>query len=154
MREETFGPTLPIMKVADEREAILLANDSPYGLSASVWTADAERAARIARQLEAGAVNVNNVLGNTFHFNLPMGGWKGSGIGSRAGGAPGMLKYCRSQALVSDRFALRREPQWYPYRPWKAGLIGRGARLFGASDWSRRLRVRPPKTGGRHSGTK
>jgi acyl-CoA reductase-like NAD-dependent aldehyde dehydrogenase len=142
MREETFGPTLPIMKVADEDEAVALANDSPYGLSASVWTADPERAARIARRIEAGAVNLNNVLGNAFHFNLPMGGWKGSGIGSRAGGAPGMLKYCRTQALVSERVPLRREPYWYPVKPRTARLIARGARFFGAADWRRRLGLR------------
>jgi acyl-CoA reductase-like NAD-dependent aldehyde dehydrogenase len=145
MREETFGPTLPIMRVDNEDEAVTLANDSPYGLSASVWSADPKRATSVARRLEAGAVNINNVLGNTFHFNLPMGGWKGSGIGSRAGGATGMLKYCRSQAQVSERVRMRREPYWYPIRPFKARLIVRGARIFGATDWRRRLRVRPPK---------
>jgi hypothetical protein len=87
MRHETFGPTLPIMKVRDEDEAVRLANDSPYGLSASVFTGDAARAARLAGRLEAGAVNINNVLSNFFQLPLPMGGWKESGLGTRLGGA-------------------------------------------------------------------
>ena len=60
MTEETFGPTLPVVKVADEEEAIRLANDSVYGLSATVWTGDVERGERIARRLDAGAVNIND----------------------------------------------------------------------------------------------
>ena len=76
MTEETFGPTLPVVKVADEDEAIRLANDSDYGLSASVWTRDVARGERIARRLEVGAVNVNDALANGFNFALPMGGWK------------------------------------------------------------------------------
>lgn len=143
MREETFGPTLPVMRVADETEAIRLANDSTYGLSASVWSRDAARARRVAEQLEAGSVNINNVLMHLFQFTLPQGGWKQSGVGSRLGGAGGMLKYCRPQALVSERFALGPEPFWYPVSPRKARLISRGSRLLGAHDWRRRLGLRP-----------
>ena len=64
MREETFGPTLPVVKVADEAEAIRLANDSRYGLSATVWTRDPARGERVARKLEAGAVNINDAMAN------------------------------------------------------------------------------------------
>ncbi len=64
--EETFGPTLPVVKVADEEEAIRLANDSKYGLSATVWTGDIERGERVARRLECGAVNINDALTNVF----------------------------------------------------------------------------------------
>ena len=60
----------------------------------------------------------------------------------RAGGAPGMLKYCRTQALVSERLSMRREPYWYPIKPRTARLIARGARFFGAADWRRRLGLR------------
>lgn len=79
MREETFGPVMPIMKVKDEAEAIRLANDSPYGLSASVWSNDLDRGQRIARQLDVGSVNINDA---TTHYPvslLPFGGVKLSG---------------------------------------------------------------------------
>ncbi len=86
MTEETFGPTLPIMKVSSVGEAVRLANDSPYGLSASVFSKDIERAKDIALQLDCGAVNVNDVISNLMCTTAPMGGWKTSGIGARFGG--------------------------------------------------------------------
>jgi len=144
MRDETFGPTLPIMKVADEAEAIRLANDSSYGLSSSVWTKDSERADRVARQIEAGAVNINNALISTFQLPLPMSGWKSSGLGTRSGGASGILKYCRTKSVVSEKIALKREPHWYPYKPKSSELQARMVRLLGAHDWRRRL-GRDPK---------
>ena len=76
MREETFGPTVPIMKVRDAEEAVRLANDSPYGLQASVWTKDAAKGERLARRIEAGAVTVNDAQVNYLALELPMGGWK------------------------------------------------------------------------------
>jgi delta 1-pyrroline-5-carboxylate dehydrogenase len=91
IRGETFGPTLPVVRVADEAEAIRLANDSSYGLSATVWTGDNARGLRVAGQLEVGAVDVNDVFSNIFSFALPMGGWKESGVGARWGGAGGVL---------------------------------------------------------------
>ena len=81
MREETFGPTLPIMKVADAEEAIRLANDSPYGLGASVFSKDVARGEAVARRIEAGAVCVNDALVNYSALELPMGGVKASGMG-------------------------------------------------------------------------
>lgn len=143
MREETFGPTLPIMKVADEGEAVRSANDSQYGLSASVWTSDPQRAGRIARLVEAGAVNINNVMISTFQLPLPMSGWKSSGLGSRSGGANGILKYCRQKAVVSERINLKSEPHWYPYRAWASKLQARAVRLIGAHDWRRKLGLAP-----------
>jgi acyl-CoA reductase-like NAD-dependent aldehyde dehydrogenase len=139
MRHETFGPTLPIMKARDEDEAVRLANDSPYGLSASVFTRDAARADRVAGRLEAGAVNINNVLSNFFQLPLPMGGWKESGLGTRLGGANALLKFCRPQAQVSERLNLPAEPYWYPVSRRKATLQARFMRLLGARDWRRRL---------------
>ncbi|MGE4428001.1 MAG: aldehyde dehydrogenase family protein [Solirubrobacteraceae bacterium] len=139
MREETFGPTLPIMRVPDERRAIELANDSPYGLSASVFSGDLARAEAVAARLEAGAVNINDVIVNGFQFPLPMGGWKQSGLGARAGGAAGIHKFCRAQATVSDRFEPRAEISWYPYTPLKAGIQGRALRLLSGRDLRRRL---------------
>ncbi len=99
MTEETFGPTLPIMKVADADEAVRLANDSPYGLGASVFSRDTARGEAIARRLEAGAANVNDAMINYTVLELPMGGAKASGLGSRHG-AGGIRKYCSQQAIV------------------------------------------------------
>ncbi|WP_320669154.1 aldehyde dehydrogenase family protein [Patulibacter defluvii] len=113
MREETFGPTLPIMRVRDEEQAVALANDSAYGLSASVFTRDRERGRRIAARLECGAVNVNDVIVNLMTTTAPHGGWKTSGIGARMGGAEGLRKFCRTEVVVESRIALRHEPLWY-----------------------------------------
>jgi acyl-CoA reductase-like NAD-dependent aldehyde dehydrogenase len=142
MREETFGPTLPVMKVADEDEAVRLANDSPYGLNGSVWTQDPERGVRIARRLETGGVSVNNAMATIFQFPLPFGGWKESGVGSRFGGADGLLKYCRRQSVTTERLNLRSELHWYPYTRRRGRLQERLVRLIGANDWRRRLGLR------------
>jgi acyl-CoA reductase-like NAD-dependent aldehyde dehydrogenase len=78
MTEETFGPTLPIMTVSNESEAIRLANDSPYGLSASLFSGDLQRAKEVAVQLDCGAVNINDAVSNLSCTSAPMGGWKSS----------------------------------------------------------------------------
>lgn len=103
MTEETFGPTLPIMKVSSVDEAIRLANDSPYGLSAAVFSGDPERAKVVALQLDCGAVNINDVISNLMCTTAPMGGWKTSGMGARFGGAEGIRKFCRQEAVVAPR---------------------------------------------------
>ena len=99
MTEETFGPTLPVMKVADAEEAVRLANDSPYGLQASIWTRDAAKGERLARMIEAGVCCVNDAQVNYLALELPMGGWKQSGLGARHG-ADGIRKYTRQQAIL------------------------------------------------------
>lgn len=103
MTEETFGPTLPIMKVSSVAEAVRLANDSPYGLSASVFSKDIQRAKDIAVQLDCGAVNINDVISNLMCTTAPMGGWKTSGIGARFGGIDGVRKFCRQETVVAPR---------------------------------------------------
>jgi succinate-semialdehyde dehydrogenase/glutarate-semialdehyde dehydrogenase len=77
--EETFGPVAAVIRVADEEEAIRVANDTAYGLGASVWTADVERGLRVARQIQSGAVFVNAVVASD--PRLPFGGIKRSGYG-------------------------------------------------------------------------
>lgn len=103
MTEETFGPTLPIMRVASVEDAVRLANDSAYGLSASVFGRDLDRARDVAVQLDCGAVNINDVLTNLMCTTAPMGGWKSSGFGVRFGGADGLRKFCRQEAVVAPR---------------------------------------------------
>src|ERR1700754_2526882 len=113
MTEETFGPTLPIMKVSTVGEAVRLANDSPYGLSASVFSTDIERAKEVAVQLDCGAVNVNDVISNLMCTTAPMGGWKTSGIGARFGGAEGLRKFCRQEAVIAPRTNLGAGGNYY-----------------------------------------
>ena len=79
MTEETFGPTMPIMKVSDEMQAIQLANHSDMGLSAYVWSRDLKHAERVARQLNVGVVNINDVVAHYSVARLPFGGTKLSG---------------------------------------------------------------------------
>ena len=127
MSEETFGPTLPIMKVADSEEALRLANDSAYGLQASVWTSDIKRGEALARRVQAGVVCVNDAQVNYTAINLPMGGWKASGLGTRHG-ASGIRKYTKTQSLLVTRRALKREPFMFPYKAGRTMLL---RRVFG-----------------------
>jgi acyl-CoA reductase-like NAD-dependent aldehyde dehydrogenase len=127
MNEETFGPTLPIMKVADTEEAIRLANDSPYGLAASVFSKDTKKADEIGRRLDVGAVCINDALINYSALELPMGGVKQSGIGSRHGRG-GIRKYCQQQSVLITRLAGKKDPHMYPYTAGRTKLL---SRLFG-----------------------
>jgi acyl-CoA reductase-like NAD-dependent aldehyde dehydrogenase len=130
MTEETFGPTVPIMKVADADEAVRLANDSEYGLAASVWTRDAARGEEIARRVESGVVCVNDAQLNYLALQLPMGGWKSSGLGSRHG-AGGIRKYCRQQSLLVTRFAPPKgDLHFYPFRARTTKLFGNTVKLL------------------------
>jgi acyl-CoA reductase-like NAD-dependent aldehyde dehydrogenase len=137
MRDETFGPVVGVMKVRDAEEALRLANDTRYGLSGSVF-GERSHAEAVARRVECGAVNVNDVLINYFASDVPMGGWKESGIGYRHG-AQGIRKFCRTESLVITRFAGKREPTWYPYTRGRRGLIARMTKLINGRDWRRRL---------------
>jgi acyl-CoA reductase-like NAD-dependent aldehyde dehydrogenase len=135
MTEETFGPTLPIMKVPDAEEALRLANDTDYGLQASVWTQDVERGEALARRVQAGVVCVNDAQVNYSALNLPMGGWKSSGLGTRHG-ASGIRKYTKTQSLLVTKLAPKRDLHMFPYSKRRtralqrmvAFLYGRGKR--------------------------
>jgi acyl-CoA reductase-like NAD-dependent aldehyde dehydrogenase len=137
MRDETFGPVVGVMKVRDSEQALELANDTRYGLAASVF-GEKGRAEKVARRIEAGSVNVNDVIINMAALGVPMGGWKGSGIGARHG-EYGIKKYCRPESIVISRFGGKREPNWFPYTKSRRGLVGRIARAANARDWRRRL---------------
>jgi acyl-CoA reductase-like NAD-dependent aldehyde dehydrogenase len=105
-REETFGPVLPILRVRDAEEALRIANDSPLGLSGSIWTADVALGRQLARRLEVGSVCLNDVLVNYFVVEAPLGGVKGSGLGVRHG-PEGLRQFCRLETIVEDHPALR-----------------------------------------------
>jgi acyl-CoA reductase-like NAD-dependent aldehyde dehydrogenase len=139
MREETFGPTLPVMKVGDVDEAIQLANDSRFGLAGSVFTRDKDKAMAVAKRMNTGTVNINNVLMGVAQTPVPMAGWGESGLGSRQGGAAGIRKYCQTKSIVGDRFAMKKELNWYPYTRRKGRILTGMLRVLNARDWRRRL---------------
>ncbi|WP_018503514.1 aldehyde dehydrogenase family protein [Parafrankia discariae] len=120
VRAETFGPTLVIDRVADVDEAVRRANDSPFGLAASVFTRDRAYGIEVARRLRTGAASVNSVLGFASVPALPFGGVGDSGFG-RVHGADGLREFSRPKAITSTRFAspvdlmtLERSPKAVP----------------------------------------
>jgi succinate-semialdehyde dehydrogenase/glutarate-semialdehyde dehydrogenase len=101
--DETFGPVVTVERFADTDEAIEKANDSPYGLNASVWTRNTKRGYEIANKIRAGTVNVNEAYGAAWlSTDAPMGGMKDSGLGRRHG-AEGIQKYTESQTIAVQR---------------------------------------------------
>lgn len=119
--DETFGPVLPIFEFESESEAIERANDTRYGLSASVWSGDTDRADRVARQIEAGSVCINDVIVNQGSPALPFGGTKDSGFG-RYKGADGLKAFCETKSILADDDA-GTNPYWYPHDEHKYELF-------------------------------
>jgi acyl-CoA reductase-like NAD-dependent aldehyde dehydrogenase len=114
MVDETFGPVLPIMAVADAKEAIALANDSEYGLNSSVWSRNLEYAESLASQMQAGNVCINDCIVSYGVVGLPFGGVKGSGIG-RVHGVEGLREFSNLKSVLGQKnLPIKREPWWYP----------------------------------------
>jgi acyl-CoA reductase-like NAD-dependent aldehyde dehydrogenase len=133
MRDETFGPVLPIMAVDSVDEAVKLANDSVYGLNSSVWTRDEELGISVANRLQAGNVCINDCIISYAVTGLPFGGVKESGIG-RVHGVTGLREFCNSKSVLGQRVGAPRELWWFPV---PAGLDSLGIRTmrlrFGSS---------------------
>ncbi len=113
--EETFGPVLSVLPFDDEAEAIQLANDSSFGLNASVWSRDLSKAKRVAAALVSGNVVINDVIVSVANPYLPFGGSKESGIG-RYHADVGLKAFCHEKSLLVDPGKKKTEVNWFPYR--------------------------------------
>lgn len=123
MREETFGPVLGVMRVENDAEAVRLANDSRYGLTASVWTRNRRKGRRLARQLRAGAVTLNDHLLSHGLTETPWGGFRDSGMG-RGHGAWAFEAVTVPQVVVDERLGwIKRLPFWQPYSARQYALL-------------------------------
>ncbi len=125
--EETFGPVVAVYKYRDVNEVIDRANNTPYGLNASVWTRDSRNGRRIAARLDAGTVNVNDGYAATYgSIGAPMGGMKNSGLGRRHG-REGLLRFTEPQTIAVERLVIGVEPplRRMSYDRWRR-LLSRG----------------------------
>jgi acyl-CoA reductase-like NAD-dependent aldehyde dehydrogenase len=129
MREETFGPVLPIMTFKTEEEAITLANDSVFGLTASIWTRDIGRGKRLAKQIEAGTVTVNDALYTHAVAQTPWGGVKQSGFG-RTHGRAGLLELVSAQHIHVNHLPFLPDAWWFRYSPFAGKFFHGLARRF------------------------
>ena len=142
MREETFGPLLPICTFQTEEEAVALANDSEYGLTASVWTSDYAKARRVARQIEAGTVCINEVLYTHGIGQTPWGGFKNSGLG-RTHGYEGLMELVKPQHIHTNRFAILPDAWWMPYSPTAVDLFRKMSRTFASGSLLKTVALLP-----------
>jgi acyl-CoA reductase-like NAD-dependent aldehyde dehydrogenase len=142
MREETFGPVLPLMTFRDEEEAVRLANDSPFGLTASVWTRDLKRGRRVASRIEAGTIMVNEVLYTHGIAQTPWGGVKQSGLG-RTHGRLGLLEMVAPHHVHVNRLAFMQDVWWFAYTPGAASLFRSLARRFATGSLLQTLLISP-----------
>ncbi|MGQ0542853.1 MAG: aldehyde dehydrogenase family protein [Blastocatellia bacterium] len=142
MQEETFGPTLPIATFTIEEEAIRLANDSEYGLTASVWTRDYARGRRVAEQIEAGTVCINEVLYTHGIGQTPWGGFKNSGRG-RTHGREGLMELVQPQHIHVNRIALLPDAWWMPYSATAVETFRKMTRTFASGSLTKTAMLLP-----------
>jgi succinate-semialdehyde dehydrogenase/glutarate-semialdehyde dehydrogenase len=142
MTEETFGPTLPIATFSTEEEAIKLANDSEFGLTASVWTRDLTRGKRVAKQIEAGSVCVNEVLYTHGIGQTPWGGFKNSGRG-RTHGREGLMELVQPQHIHINRLAILPNAWWMPYSSTAVETFRGFAKYFASGSTAKTLMLMP-----------
>jgi len=142
MRDETFGPVLPIMTYRTEEEAIRLANDSHYGLTASVWTKDIQRGRKLAAQLEAGTIMINEVAYTHALPQTPWGGVKQSGIG-RTHSKWGLIEMVQVEHVHINRMAGTKDPWWYGYSRQLYQVLVEFSRKVTSPSWLARLTAIP-----------
>lgn len=129
LREEIFGPVLPVHRVADAEEAVRRANESPFGLTASVWTRDLRRGRALARRLRAGTVIVNECTYTYALCEAPWGGMRESGFG-RTRGEWGLLEFVQPVHVHENRAPGRRSAWWFPYDASLGDLMRAGVRFY------------------------
>ncbi|MDZ4224599.1 MAG: aldehyde dehydrogenase family protein, partial [bacterium] len=133
MKEESFGPLLPIMTFESPEEALKLANDSESGLSATLFTKDKAAAEKWARQIESGNVSINDVMDHFMIMDAPFSGWKQSGLGQRHS-QEGILQFTKPQTIFEHRFPLpfcsKSEFWWFPYKKGPERLLRFLLKLF------------------------
>ncbi|HYN25896.1 MAG TPA: aldehyde dehydrogenase family protein [Pyrinomonadaceae bacterium] len=142
MRDETFGPVLPVMTFKTEDEAIRLSNDSVFGLTASVWTRDIARGRRLAERIEAGTVMVNEVLYTHGIAQTPWGGIKESGYG-RTHGRMGLLELVTPRHIHVNRISFLPDLWWFRYDPGAQKLFQGLATHFTSGSLMRAARLLP-----------
>jgi acyl-CoA reductase-like NAD-dependent aldehyde dehydrogenase len=142
MQEETFGPTLPVGTFKSEQEAIDLANDSEFGLTASVWTRNLNKGKRVAQQIEAGSVTVNEVLYTHGIGQTPWGGFKNSGRG-RTHGVEGLMELVQPQHIHVNRLAILPNAWWMPYSPTAVETFRGFAKYFATGSIFKTTRLLP-----------
>ncbi len=138
MREETFGPVIAIRSVASADEAVALANDTPFALSASIWTVNAKRGAEIASRVRAGSVMVNDVASYYGISEAPHGGSGSSGWG-HSHGRLGLLEMVQTKYIDVDRLPRRHKPWWFGYTAGLAAAADGFVRTMFAPNWRTRL---------------
>ena len=142
MQEETFGPTLPIATFVTEEDAVRLANDSEFGLTASVWTRDLAKGKRVAARIEAGSVCVNEVLYTHGIGQTPWGGFKNSGRG-RTHGREGLMELVQPQHIHVNRISLVPDAWWMPYSPTAVETFRGFAKYFASGSVLKTVRLLP-----------
>ena len=140
MTEETFGPTLPIMVFDTDEQAVALANDSIYGLTASVWTRDRKRAWWFADRLEAGSVTVNDHMYSFVEPRAIWGGIKQTGMG-RSHGPFGLHELVDIKYVGMDFFRKKSQTWWYPYDRELIGIMEKATAIFHGAGLGARLKA-------------
>jgi succinate-semialdehyde dehydrogenase/glutarate-semialdehyde dehydrogenase len=146
-REEVFGPILPVVPALDQEDAIRIANDSAYGLSASIWTRRRAHGELLARRIHAGAVLVNDATYYVGAAEAPHGGMKESGLGGRTHGEFGLLETCHPRFVGSDLLDRIRKPWWFGYHEESLAARDGFVRFAFSPRWWDRVKALPRALG-------